>query len=103
MCSLFGILIFTAIMCGSLTVANGTVEFSQNQQESGFFSGDITASGFFAGTDDTALYDYGTTARHSCDDGFVLTAGDVERTCGDGDGVNGEWSGIASVCECMCL
>ena len=93
--------VFPAVRCGSLTLVNGRVEFSQSPEESGFFSGDDIASGFFGGIDDTALYIYGTTARHSCDNGFILTVGDVERTCGNGNGVNGEWSGTAPVCQCM--
>ena len=60
--------------------------------ESGAYSGD--GSGTYSG--DVATY--GTIALHSCDAGFVLTGGDAVRTCGDGVGVSGVWSGDAPIC-----
>ena len=73
------------IICPPLVLGNGSVEYSSD----GAVSGGI---GVFS--------TYGTIATHSCNDGFVLTVGDVERTCGDGNGVHGEWSGMAAGCEC---
>ncbi len=41
------------------------------------------------------LFDYGTTATLTCNEGFVLVGGDAVRTCGD----EGEWSGDELNCD----
>ena len=84
-----------------LSFDNGIVEYTSSTDRSSLFSGDFSGSGFFVNPDVSFQYDYGTIAIHKCSTGFVLTVGDVERTCGDGNGVNGEWSGTAPLCQCM--
>ena len=95
------IFISTAIRCSSLSLDNGIVEYTPSTDGSDLFSGDFSGSGLFSDPDILSQYHYGTIASHKCNTGFVLTVGDLERTCGDGNGVNGEWSGTASVCQCM--
>ena len=99
--SLTPLFISTAIRCSSLSLDNGIVEYTPSTDGSGLFSGDFSGSGLFGDPDTLSQYDYETIATHKCNTGFVLTVGDVERTCGDGNGVNGEWSGTAPVCQCM--
>ena len=43
-------------------------------------------------------FDLGTTAGYGCDLGFVRI-GEVNSTCGAGDGVEGVWSGQRPSCE----
>ena len=53
----------------------------------------------YVGDDDDAVpYDYNTMATHTCNEGFFMASGNSQRTCGDGEGVNGEWSGMAPMC-----
>ncbi len=50
----------------------------------------------------TAPYDYETTATYQCNNGHVLTSGDIVRTCtGDGSSPSGQWSGTAPGCPRM--
>ena len=43
---------------------------------------------------------YNTTAIYSCDVGFGLSGGEDVRTCeGDGNSLDGMWSGDAPTCE----
>ena len=77
------------------------MEYTPSTDGSDLFSGDFSGSGLFSDPDILSQYDYGTIATYKCNTGFVLTVGDVERTCGDGNDVNGEWSGTAPVCQCM--
>ena len=51
-------------------------------------------------SDGSSPYDYNTAATHTCNEGFFMTAGNVVRTCGNGEGVNGAWSGTAPTCTC---
>ena len=45
-------------------------------------------------------YEFGTTARYSCDIRYGLSAGDGLLTCeGDGSSTNGTWRGIVPTCE----
>ncbi len=44
--------------------------------------------------DMTAPYDVGTVATHTCDPGFILSAGLEPRVCLD----TGRWSGLIPVC-----
>ena len=98
--TLFGCVVFyltlqvissAAIMCSPLFLGNGIVEYDMNIDGSGSFSGD---------TDGIMPHDFGITATHICNTGFVLTGGDAVRTCGDGLGVMGEWSGEELACQC---
>ena len=43
-------------------------------------------------------YDYSATATYSCDEGFYLN-GASTRTCGDGTGKIGSWSGSEPSCD----
>ena len=65
-------------MCSSLsTITNGVITY---------------------GPDSTDLFDYGTTATQTCNDGF-FPEGSSTRTCGgDGSSVSGVWGGTAPVC-----
>ena len=54
-------------------------------------------------------YDLGIIATYSCDSGYSLEGGDVERVCEhDGVSISGEWSGTAPECvgepmsSCIC-
>ncbi len=48
--------------------------------------------------DSNALFDFGTTATHTCNDGF-FREGSSTRTCGgDGSSVSGVWGGAAPMC-----
>ena len=68
-----------AIICASLSsINNGAITYSP---------------------DISSPFNYGTTATHTCNEGFFLV-GDSTQTCdGDGSGVNGVWSGSAPVCS----
>ena len=45
------------------------------------------------------LFGFGTTAVHSCEEGFSLV-GDVIRVCtGDGSSIVGNWNGAAPMCS----
>ncbi len=45
-------------------------------------------------------YQFGTTARYSCNIGFGLSGGDEMLSCGgDGSSPNGEWSGVIPTCD----
>ena len=72
----------TAITCTSLNlINNGLITFSP---------------------DTTSPFNYGTTATHSCNQGFYLV-GNIARNCvGDGSGLIGTWSGSAPVCAGEC-
>ncbi len=49
--------------------------------------------------DMTAPYNVGTVATYSCNTGFVLSGGNVVRTCVDvGDGSGGIFNGNAPTC-----
>ena len=53
-------------------------------------------------SDNTAPYEFATTATYQCDAGYGLNAGDEVRTCGgDGSSTTGVWSGNAPTCEGM--
>ncbi len=66
----------TVISCTSLNpISNGLIAYSPNS------------------------LDFGTTATHTCLEGYFLE-GTSTRTCiGDGSGVNGNWNGVAPVCS----
>ena len=50
--------------------------------------------------DMTAPYDVDTLASYRCDPGYVLTGGNVVRTCVDaGDGSGGRFDGETPTCE----
>ena len=69
-----------AIMCPDLpNPLNGRIDFS---------------------IDETALFDYNTTAAYVCDIGYGLTdEGAVRRCSGDETSTTGIWSGEAPTCE----
>ena len=69
----------SAIECAALSIANGVIEFEMD-------------------ADDMAPYDHGATATYSCNEGFHLN-GVSTRTCGDGTGTMGSWSGSAPSCD----
>ena len=48
--------------------------------------------------DGMAPYDHGATATYSCNEGYYLN-GVSTRTCGDGTGTMGSWSGSAPSCD----
>ena len=48
--------------------------------------------------DGMAPYDHGATATYSCNEGFHLN-GVSTRTCEDGTGTMGLWSGSAPSCD----
>ncbi len=74
------------------------MEYNSNIDGSGllFPYGDI-ASGFISGG--LSQYDFGTAATLTCNTGFSLTGGDSVRTCDNGKGVEGEWSGEQPDCQ----
>ena len=45
-----------------------------------------------------APFDHGAIATYTCNQGFLLN-GDFIRTCGDGMGTMGSWSGSAPSCD----
>ena len=73
------IYIYTAIECPALSdLTNGFIVYA---------------------SDITSLYDFGTTATHSCNKGYSLV-GDEIRTCGgDGTSTTGEWDLSEPSCE----
>ena len=68
-----------AIKCEELTpLNNGAIQYSVDT--------------------DQAPYSFSTIATYHCHEGFYLS-GEVERTCGNGEGTVGHWNGTASTCE----
>ncbi|XP_064384964.1 uncharacterized protein LOC135333878 isoform X2 [Halichondria panicea] len=70
-----------AITCSTLSpITNGVITYSP---------------------DSNALFDFGTTATHTCNDGF-FREGSSTRTCGgDGSSVSGVWGGAAPMCAAV--
>ncbi len=62
---------------------------------------EFIANGVIVYTDDiTAPYDVDTLASYRCDPGYVLTGGNVVRTCVDaGDGSGGRFDGETPTCK----
>ena len=51
-------------------------------------------------TNSASDIDFGTVARYTCNGGFGLSGGDVQRMCGGtSDSPNGSWIGTAPSCE----
>ncbi len=73
-------LLFVAITCTSLPLpGNGAIVYSSATPEP---------------------YQFGTTARYSCNTGYGLSGGDEVLSCGgDGSSPNGDWSGVIPTCE----
>lgn len=51
-------------------------------------------------TDNVSPFDFGTTAAHSCNLGFVLVGAAVRSCGGNGTSVTGEWDLGAPFCQC---
>ncbi len=65
---------------------------------------DITNGAIVYSTDTLAPYDIGTVATYSCNEGYVLTGGNVERICVDsGDGNDDRFNGEAPSCPLLVL
>ncbi len=64
-------------------------------------------NGFITYAPDTSEpFEFRTTARYGCNNGFGLSRGDTVRTCGAANQGGEQWSGTAPTCErklfCMC-
>ena len=57
-------------------------------------NGDITYS-----PDSMSPFDYGTTATHSCNEGFFVNGNQVRICSGDGLSTFGSWDASAPLCS----
>ena len=67
----------SAVVCPILSLSNGNVHYNKE-----------------------APYSHSTVATHTCNEGYFLV-GPAIRTCGDGSGVDGEWTPEEPVCQRM--
>ena len=62
---------------GGLTIANGALSYTP---------------------DPSPPYDYGTTARYTCNAGYTLQGQDTRTCTGDGSSTMGAFDGVAPTC-----
>ncbi len=66
---------FVAITCSALAqIINGTISY------------------------ESSTFGFGSSATHSCMDGFFLSGSSTRRCEGDGSSTSGIWSGSAPIC-----
>ena len=99
----YGMFSLTAIICTPLFLDNGTVVYDFGAQGGDYVLDDGSGNAFFDDKDEIPLYAYGVIAVYSCNNGFLMAGGNATRVCGEGNGMNGEWSGMEPVCECKCM